>query len=308
MSNNTVSSMTNIDGTITPSSEARIPVLDRGFLYGDSVYEVFRTYRGIPLFMEAHFDRLENSAQLVQMTISQSREELTAEIRRTIRSTGATPDDNVYVRYQITRGEGPIDLHPDKNQQTRYVIIVTPLKSWNPKHYSVGMSMAIPSVRRNPTNALDPNIKGGNYLNNVIAVMQARKRGADESLILSAEGYVTEASNSNVWFVIDDEVVTPGTGNLRGLTKAAILEGCEKRGVKAYERQIHSDELGSATECFVTSATREVMPVYCLELADGRFLDFPRGGGDWTREIQKIYREDVETYLDTHASNSFFVD
>ncbi len=306
MSDKTISSMTNIDGKITPSNEASIPVLDRGFLYGDSVYEVFRTYRGIPLFIEAHFDRLENSAQLVQMSISQSREELTNEIKRTVRSTGATPDDNVYVRYQITRGEGPIDLHPDKDLKTRYVIIVTQLRDWNPKHYSIGMSMAIPSIRRNPVDALDPNIKGGNYLNNVIAVMQARKRGADESLILNAEGYVTEASNSNVWFVINGEVVTPGTGNLRGLTKAAILEGCAERGVNACERQIHSDELGSATECFVTSATREVMPVYCLELADGRFLDFPRGGGDRTREIQGIYRDVVENYLLSHSSNSFF--
>ncbi len=298
--------MTNIDGNIVPTDQAAVPVLDRGFLYGDSIYEVFRTYRGIPLFMEEHFERLENSAKLVQMKISQSREELTQEIKRTVLATGATAADNVYVRYQITRGEGPIDLHPDKREKTRYVIIVTPLRAWNPKHYSVGMSMAIPSVRRNPVNALDPNIKGGNYLNNVIAVMQARKKGADESLILNAEGYVTEASNSNVWFVINDEVVTPGTGNLRGLTKAAILSGCAERGINASERQIHCEELASATECFVTSATREVMPVYCLEVLEGEFLDFPRGGGDRTREIQAVYREVVEEYLDAHSSDSFF--
>lgn len=303
-----VLNMSNIDGNIVPTNEAAVPVLDRGFLYGDSVYEVFRTYRGIPLFMEEHFERLENSAQLVQMSISQSREELTHEIKRTVLATGATPDNDVYVRYQITRGEGPIDLHPDKELKTRFVIIVAPLRPWKPEHYSIGMSMAIPNVRRNPTNALDPNIKGGNYLNNVIAVMQARKRGADESLILSAEGYVTEASNSNVWFVIKNEIVTPGAGNLRGLTKAAILKGCADRGVNAYEKQIHVDELLAATECFVTSATREVMPVYCLELTDGRFIDFPRGGGDRTRLIQSIYREEVEDYLGAHASDSFFAE
>ncbi len=308
MNNQRIATMTNIDGNLLPTDQACVPVLDRGFLYGDSIYEVFRTYRGIPLFMEAHFARLENSAELVQMTISQSREELTREIKRTVRATGATVADDVYVRYQITRGEGPIDLHPDKGEKTRYVIIVTPLKTWNPKHYSVGMSMAIPDVRRNPVNALDPNIKGGNYLNNVIAVMQARKRGADESLILSTEGYVTEASNSNVWFVINNEVVTPGTGNLRGLTKVAILDACGERGINVDERTIHSDELESATECFVTSATREVMPVYCLELTDGKLLDFPRGGGDKTREIQQIYRQTVEDYLNKHADNSFFID
>ena len=305
--NNTPKNMTNIDGNIVPTSEAAVPVVDRGFLYGDSVYEVFRTYRGIPLFMEEHFERIENSARLVQMTISQSREELTHEIKRTFAASRASIDHDVYVRYQITRGEGPIDLFPSSELTTRFVIIVAPLRAWDPKHYSIGMSMAIPDVRRNPVDALDPNIKGGNYLNNVIAVMQARKRGADESLILSTEGYVTEASNSNVWFVINGETVTPATGNLRGLTKAAILKACAERGVNAVERDIHSDELAQATECFVTSATREVMPVYCLELMDGQFVDFPRGGGVRTQEIQSIYSRVVEEYLKAHAADSLLI-
>ncbi len=302
-----VKSTTNIDGQVMPTEHAAVPVLDRGFLYGDSIYEVFRTYRGIPLFMDEHFDRLENSAQLVGMEITQSRQELTDEIRKTVVASGATVDQDVYVRYQITRGEGPIDLHPDSSLPTRFVIIVAPLRPWNPKHYSIGMSMAIPDVRRNPVNALDPNIKGGNYLNNVIAVMQARKRGADESLILGSDGYVTEASNSNVWFVIKGKTVTPKTGNLKGLTKAAILKGCADRDVKTVERDIHCDELADASECFVTSATREVMPVYCLELSDGHLVDFPRGGGERTRQIQSIYREIVEHYLEMHASDSLLI-
>ena len=302
--NNTIREMTNIDGVITPTNQAAVPVMDRGFLYGDSIYEVFRTYRGIPLFMEEHFERLEHSASLVQMTIQYSREKLTEEIRRTVQAAGATRDQDVYVRYQITRGEGPIDLHPDADLPNRFVIIVAPLKKWNPDHYATGMSMAIPNVRRNPVDALDPNIKGGNYLNNVIAIMQAKKRGADESLILSTTGHVTEASNSNVWFVIDGRTVTPAAGNLKGLTKAAILKACQQKGVQVDERDIHGDELVNATECFVTSATREVMPVYCLELPNGSFVDFPKGGGEKTREIQAIYRAEVEDYLSAHACES----
>ena len=306
--NSSVKEMTNIDGVITPTSEAAVPVMDRGFLYGDSVYEVFRTYRGIPLFMQEHFDRLDNSAKLVQMNITQSQEQLTEEIKRTVRAAGATKDQDVYVRYQITRGEGPIDLFPDKNLPTRYVIIVAPMKKWNPAHYSTGMTMAIPTVRRNSVDALDPNIKGGNYLNNVIAIMQAKKRGADESLILSTNGYVTEASNSNVWFVIDDRIATPAGGNLRGLTKEAILTACTQRDMEVHERDIHVDELSKATECFVTSATREVMPVFCLELSDGNFVDFPKGGGVRTREIQQLYRQTVEQYLQANASQSLIED
>ena len=306
MTKNDVKSMTNIDGTIYPTTEAAIPVLDRGFLYGDSVYEVFRTYQGVPLFMEEHFVRLENSARLVHMSISQTREELTREIRRTARATGATKATDVYVRYQITRGEGPIDLHPDPKVGTRYIIIVNLLKPWKAEFYTTGMTMAIPAIRRNPIFALDPNIKGGNYLNNVIAIMEARKRGADESLILSSEGLVTEASNSNVWFVIGDELATPASGNLRGLTKTSILKACREEGIPAVERDIHCSELNDAVECFVTSATREVMPVFCLEIEDGQFVDFPRGGGERTREIQSLYRRVVDKYMADHASQSLF--
>lgn len=258
--------------------------------------------------MAEHFDRLENSARLVDMKISQSREKLTREIKRTVQAAGATVNDDVYVRYQITRGQGPIDLHPTARPNTCLVIIVEPIKLWNPKHYETGMSMAIPTVHRNPVNALDPNIKGGNYLNNIIAVMQARKRGADESLILNSEGYVTEASNSNVWFVIDDVTVTPATGNLKGLTKATILKACADSGPKIVERNIHVDELSQATECFVTSSTREVMPVYCLELSVGQIIDFPRGGGVRTKEIQAKYRQFVEDYLESHAADSLLAD
>ena len=302
-----VKSMTNIDGTIMPTNEAAVPVMDRGFLYGDSIYEVFRTYRGVPLFMEEHFERLENSARLVEMTISQSREELTEEIRRTVVTAGATEEQDVYVRYQITRGEGPIDLYPSPDLRTRFVIMVAPLREWGARLYETGMTMAIPDVRRNPVDALDPNIKGGNYLNNVIAIMQARKRGADESLILSADGYVTEASNSNVWFVINEEIVTPGSGNLRGLTKAAIHKVCAGQGITTIERDIHCDELSEAAECFVSSATREVMPIYCLELPDGQFVDFPKGGGERTRQIHSVYRQFIEDYIEAHASESLLL-
>ena len=145
--------MINVDGLITPMADATIPVMDRGFLYGDSVYEVFRTYKGVPVFMVDHFERLENSAALISMTISQSREELIQEIRRTVKATGAGSEEDIYVRYQVSRGVGPVDLYPDPGLKTRYVIIVSTLPSRKPEYYSRGMDMAVPSVRRNPENA-----------------------------------------------------------------------------------------------------------------------------------------------------------
>jgi branched-chain amino acid aminotransferase len=294
MSTDTFTSMTSVDGTVTRTAEARVPVLDRGFLYGDSVYEVFRTYSGVPLFYDEHWRRLENSAALSRMHISQTREQITDEIRRTVRATGASElHRDVYVRYTITRGEGPVDLYAKPGLRTRYIVIV---------------KAAIPRIRRNPVDALDPNIKGGNYLNNVLALTEAKQLGADECIILNHENIVTEASNSNVFFVIDGELVTPdpGAGNLMGLTKQAAIEACGGDGLAVRERDIPADELDRATECFVTSATREVMPVVSLRLEDGREVAFPPGGGAITRRVAALYKAHIEGYVAAHAADSFW--
>jgi len=302
-------SMTNVDGLITRTSAARVPVLDRGFLYGDSIYEVFRTYRGVPLFYDEHWQRFENSAALIRMRIGLTKDELTAAIRATIATSGAARlSSDAYVRYVVTRGEGPVDLFPSPELRTRYVIIVRPVPVWNPELYSRGVRAAIAATRRNPATALDPNIKGGNYLNNVLGVMDARALGADDCVMLNDAGLVTEASNSNVWFVLGGELVTPGqsAANLRGLTKVALHDACRARGLATRERDVSADELPRATECFITSATREVMPVVSLRLLDGEVLSFPEGGGALTRRAAGYYKEHVAQYLREHAHLSFF--
>ena len=302
-------SMSNVDGHITPTAEARVPVLDRGFLYGDSIYEVFRTYSGVPLFYQEHWERLENSARLIHMHITQDREQITEQIRRTVQATSAGKlSKDVYVRYVITRGEGPVDLYPNPDLKTRYVIIVNTVPQWSADFYHVGMKAAIPTVRRNPIDALDPNIKGGNYLNNVIAITQARELGADESIILNRDGYVTEASNSNVFFVLDGELITPGgaAGNLRGITKKAAREACAAQGLTVHDRNVHAKDLDKATECFVTSATREVMPIISLRLDDGRLVEFPAGGGEITRKVAQYYRQHLDEHVRQNASLSLW--
>ncbi len=299
--------MTNVDGVITRTEDARIPVLDRGFLYGDSVYEVFRTYRGVPLFYDEHWARMENSARLIHMALGHSKEALREEIRRTIAATGA-PEllEDVYVRYTITRGEGPVDLNPDPAQPTRYVVIVKAVPRWDPVFYARGVRLAIPPTRRNPVNALDPNIKGGNYLNNVLGLMEARALGADDCIMLSKEGHITEASNSNVFFVINNELVTPGSGNLRGLTKAGVQLACREQDLAITERQVDAGELARASECFLTSATREVMPVCSLRLETGATVTFPSGGGTLTRRVADYYRAFVDRHVVEHADLAMF--
>ncbi len=301
---NQFQSMTNVDGVIAPTGEARIPVMDRGFLYGDSIYEVFRTYGGVPLFFDEHWARLENSARLIHLRLQLSKGELIEEIRRTFLATRASDvGEDVYVRYTITRGEGPVDLFPDPDLTTRYVIIVKALHGWRTDFYTRGVRLAVSRTRRNPINALNPNIKGGNYLNNVLGVIEARQSGADDCVMLNDAGLVTESSNSNVFFAIDGDIVTPAetAGHLRGLTRLALEDACSAHGLNILSRDIPLEETARATESFITSATREVMPVLSLRLPGGRALDFPEGGGPLTRQAMAHYKAYVERYLRDHA-------
>ncbi len=301
--------MANVDGVISRTADAHVPVMDRGFLYGDSIYEVFRTYDGVPLFYDEHWTRFENSARLIHMPMELTKEQMTQEIRQTVALTNAaTLGRDVYVRYTMTRGEGPVDLFPSPTLTTRYVIIVKELHDWPAASYSQGVRLAIPEVLRNSIDALNPNIKGGNYLNNILGVIQARAVGADDCIMLNDAGLVTESSNSNVFFVINDKIVTPSesVGNLKGLTKAAVHDACRERDVVTEERDIAVGELGAATECFITSATREVMPVISLRLLDGSQLEFPAGGGPQTRRVTECYKEHLQAYVRDHARLSMF--
>ena len=301
--------MASVDGDVTPLAEARVPVLDRGFLYGDSIYEVFRTYSGIPLFYEEHRARLENSARLIGMDIGISESELFEQIRATVRATNAgAAGKDVYVRFIVTRGEGPLDLLPREHVRNRLIVIVKEVPVWPEIHYTRGAELAVVRVRRNPSAALDPNIKGGNYLNNVLGVIEANSRGADDCLMLSESGFVTEASNSNVFFVLDGRLVTPSqlAGNLKGLTKAAIHDACAAAGLETAEIEIADEDIARTTECFLSSATREVMPVASVRGEDGGVHAYAAGGGEQTRRVMQLYRQYIERYVDEHRALSLF--
>jgi branched-chain amino acid aminotransferase len=273
-------------------------------LYGDSVYEVFRTYSGVPLFCDEHFDRMENSARLIHMAISQSRDAMLDEMRRTAEAARVPPGQDVYVRWHVTRGGGALDLVPARDAKTSYVIILKEVPAWNPKFYSHGMRLAVSRTRRNPVEALSPDIKSGNYLNNILGVAEAIELGADDCLMLNPAGMLTEASNSNVFFVINGKLVTPSfeSGILRGITKSAIKRLGEEYGFPLQEMKLPVGELSKVTECFVTSATREVMPVAAIKLESGTWHELPLGGGDMTRRIAQAYKQLVSRYVEEHSS------
>ncbi len=300
--------MANVDGVISPLEQASVSVLDRGFLYGDSIYEVFRTYSGVPLYCHEHLDRMENSAALIHMTLTQSREEILAEIRRTIEAAEPPSGEDVYVRWHVTRGGGPVDLIPPADAQTRLVVLVKPVPRWKPEHYSHGMRVAVTTVRRNAADALNPDIKSGNYLNNILAVSEAIELGADDCVMLNAAGHVTEASTSNIFFVLDGELVTPSpaTGILRGITKWAIEQMGEREGFPVCARELTVEDLTDVSECFVTSSTREVMPVASLMLSQDQAVELPPGGGPVTRRVAAAYKAAVDEYVDRNAALRLF--
>lgn len=240
------------------------------------------------------------------MDIDQSKQEIVSALKRTVRASMPTAGEEVYTRYQITRGEGPIDLNPGLPLQTRLVIIVKVAPQWHQKFYDNGVTLAVPKLHRNSVHSLDPNIKGGNYLNNIIALGEAKKRGADDCLMLDAKGRVSECSNSNIWFVVDGKLVTPAGGNLDGLTRRTLISLFADANIEVVQRPVYNAELTEATECFVTSATREVMPVRALYLVDGSKIDFKAGGGEHTRQAMNIYKQMLAIFIKENKEHAWF--
>ena len=257
----------NVDGRLVPPEQALVPVLDRGFLYGDSVYEVVRTYGGRPFAVERHLLRMERTAARIALTLP-AREHLLAELQRTLDAAGNAES---YARIIVTRGEGKfgLGLHLADGLH-RLVIIVRPLEQPAPEVYERGLQMAIARTRRNPPQSLDPALKTGNYLNNILALREAHDAGADDAILLDLAGHVTEASTSNVFFVHAGMIVTPplALGMLEGVTRGIAIEVARAEGLMVREEPHGPEALAAADEVFVTSTLREVLPVTSLVFLD----------------------------------------
>jgi branched-chain amino acid aminotransferase len=261
----------NIDGRIVPEHQARIPVLDRGFLYGDSVYEVLRTYGGRLFAEAAHLRRLEHSAAGLDLALP-PRAWLRREVRRTM---AAAREAECYVRVIVTRGTGPITLDPTTARRPRTVIVVKALEPYPAAAYRRGIRVHIPQIRRNPREALDPSIKSGNYLNSVLALGAARRARCDDALLLDARGRITEATSANVFAVLRGTLCTPplDAGILEGVTRGLLLRLAAAHGLRCAERHLRPADLLRASEVLLTSTLREVMPVVRIDraaVADGR--------------------------------------
>ncbi len=288
-------SIVNINGTLLKGDEAKISVFDRGFLLGDSVYEVTRTYESIPFLLKEHLDRLWRSAEQISLPISYSPEQIKVEIDKCIKEL-AIP--NIYLRIIITRGSGEIGLDPDLSPTNNLVIIAKEQLEYPKWWYEQGVSFVVANTLRNPKNSLDPNIKSGNYLNNVMAYMEAKKLGAFDAIMLNQEGHVTEGTTSNIWIVKNNILKTPPpkAGLLMGITRHKLIELAKNNKINIKEENFDVDELLNAEEAFLTSSTKEIVPITKInnkEIGNGM-------PGKVTNQLRKIYsdfvKEDLSKY------------
>ena len=287
----------NVEGRLVPPEQAFVPVLDRGFLYGDSVYDVVRTYGGRVFELGKHLDRMERTASRIGIALP-PRPKLESELQRTMQAAGNAES---YARFIVTRGEGRFGLSPHLAQgESRLIIMVKPLEAPAAEQYDRGLRMAVARTRRNPPQALDPALKTGNYLNGILALREAHAAGAEDALMLDIKGQVTEASTSNVFFVKDGVVVTPplSLGMLEGVTRGLLLDIARAEGVIVREEPHGPEALVGADEVFVTSSVREVMAVTSLDLLESGTPDHrvvANGKpGPITRRLHAAYRRYVE--------------
>lgn len=251
----------NVNGRTSAAKDAVVPVLDHGFLFGDGVYETLRTYGRRPFLFDRHLDRLKMSAAMINMPIPLSDTEWLDRVEETLRAAGGS--DEAYIRLVLTRGVGDVTYDPAATPTATVVIIVKPLTVPPPEWYQRGVPIVLATVIRNHPHAIDPRIKSNNLLNNALAMQEALRHGATEALLKNYRGELAECAQSNFFIVRAGEALTPGleAGLLEGVTRNVLLEIGPNAGVVVREAVLREEDLQSADEAFITSTTREVLPV-----------------------------------------------
>jgi len=298
----------NTRGRLHDAREASISPLDRGFLYGDAVYEVWRTYGGVLFGVGEHWERLEASAAGLGLRLPLDREELLEEIRRTATAARSKTGwgGELYVRLQVTRGAGPIGLDPAlAGTSANWVLLIKPLVDLGENELASGMKVELArAVRRNDIRTLPPSLKTGNYLNNVLALREALAAGAQEVLMVNLAGRLTEGSVRNFWFVEGTTVLTPPLeeGLLAGVTRRILFEHLSASGgMTLREAGLTAEDLPRFSECFVTSTTQDVAPVAAI---GGQ--KFAVGWGTQTRKLKTAFQGYAAEYGRAHPEFRIF--
>lgn len=253
-----------IDGEFYEKDDAKVSVFDHGLLYGDGIFEGIRFYDGRVFRLTEHIDRLYDSARAILLKIPLSKADLTEGLLGTIRKNNLRDG---YIRLVVTRGEGNLGLSPEHCPKPTIIIIAAAIKLYPKEMYENGLNVVTCATRRIPHGALSPMVKSLNYLNNVMAKIEATAAGAGEGLMLNEQGYVAECTGDNIFIVKNGRILTPpiSSGALAGVTRGVIFELAEEAGIPIAEPDMTRYDIFTADECFLTGTAAEVIPAIMLD-------------------------------------------
>lgn len=274
-----------LDNRLVDAKKARVSVFDHGFLYGDGIYETVRAYDYRVFHWPEHYRRLRNSARRIALRCPWSSPYLLRSIERVLR---ANREPNASVRITVARGPGPLGLDPSVCPKPTLVLLLHPARPLE-KLWKTGVSIGIPRVRRNHPACLDPRIKSNNSLNTILAKMEAQKMGVFEAVLLNLEGYLTEGTTSNIFFVKKNVIYTPGLscGLLEGVTRAAVIKFARRARYRVLEGRYTLADLRKADEIFLTSTTLEIVSVIKVVASTAFWSGRP---GPVTRRLHQLFR------------------
>ncbi len=278
-----------VNNGLVPKAEAVISVFDHGFLYGDGVYETMRAYDSVVFMVEEHLARLRRSASMIGLSVTMGNDQIRNLIYDTL---AANTLRNAYVRLTLSRGHGLLGLDPDLCREPTFVIMAEQMKEYPKEFYENGIRVVIARTRRNLVDAINPQIKSLNFLNNILAKIEAKSRGANEAVMLNVHGHIAEGTISNVFFSSKGVLCTPSVdcGILDGITRKLVLDIAVREGLKVSEGQFMAEDIYNASEVFITNTTMEVMPVCRVDDAGYEV-------GDLARLLRKAYRDEVAAYV-----------
>lgn len=274
-----------LNGTYRERNEARVSVFDHGLLYGDGVFEGIRVYGGKAFKLAEHIDRLYESAKAIVLDIPMSKKDMEEAVSGTVKANGLSEG---YARLIVTRGEGPLGLDPASCGKPSVIIIAGDIQLYPKEYYEKGIAVVTASSRRIAPDALDPRIKSLNYLNNILAKIEAARAGCLEAVMLNAQGFVAECTADNIFIVKGGVLITPPPhqGALDGITMQTVLELARESGIKSAVMPLARYDLHTADECFLTGTGAEIMPVASV---DGRVIGTGRPG-PVTGKLMKAFR------------------
>ncbi len=283
-----------IDGQYFGEENAKVSVFDHGLLYGDGIFEGIRAYNGRVFKLKEHIDRLFYSAKAILLSIPMTHAEICKAVVDTCRENGLREG---YIRLLVTRGVGGLGLNPNKCKRPSVIVIADKIQLYPQEFYENGLTIITVPTTRNLHSALNPAIKSLNYLNNILAKIEANNGGCEEAIMLNNEGYVAECTGDNIFLIKGDDLLTPplSAGALYGITRGVVIELGRSAGLKVSEPNLTRYDVFNADECFLTGTGAELVPVVKV---DGRVIGDGKPGRR-TRELVKKYHELVQSTGET---------